>query len=68
MSTATKPEQHMVEARHDSADPSVHSDPFKSTRQPVVDAEALGVNEKAVLRKTYAYLWPPRAEALADLQ
>ncbi|KAI9636612.1 major facilitator superfamily domain-containing protein [Dioszegia hungarica] len=58
MSTATKPEQHMVEARHDSADPSVHSDPFKSTRQPVVDAEALGVNEKAVLRKTDLHLLP----------
>jgi hypothetical protein len=52
MSTMEKPEQHLVETRHDSADPSVHSDPFKSTRQPAVDAEALGLNEKAVLRKT----------------
>lgn len=46
-----KPHTNLVETYSDSADTPTHPDQFKGVTQPI-DAEALGINEKALLRKT----------------
>lgn len=47
-----KPETQMVETYSDTGSTPVHSGTAKDGHHLAVDAEALGINEKAVLRKT----------------